>query len=128
MQDSKLARFLAVAAVTLVTLIIVVLIVNAPMDFQRAQFTSYIEISFTWILRFTGLSLLIFSIVSFLMSGSNFAEIKNFSKWAILILLSILIMHPAWYLIFGVVIILVTLIIIEFLNSSKKSIETQKPE
>ena len=128
MQKSQLARFLIIAAITLGIIVIAIIVLNETMDFQRAQFMSSVEVSIAWIIRFAGLSLLVFSVISLVIAGINTIELKNFTKWAILIMLAMLIMHPAWYLVFGAAIILATLIVVEYLKSNKTSSENQTPQ
>jgi len=123
MQKSQLFSFLIVAGITLVMLAMLIIVLQGPANYQRAEFLGLIEVSFSQLLRFIGLSLLLFSIVSLVMAGPNAIELKNYAKWIILIIASMLIMNPAWYLVFGVVIILATLIIIEYLKSNCKPSE-----
>ena len=128
MQKSHLVPFLIVAAITLVILVILTIALHDSSTFQRGEFLNLIEVSFAWVLRFSGLSLLIFSIISLLISGAMLSEKNSYAKWFALIILSLLIMHPAWYLAFGVVIILITLIVIDYLKGISKTSGTQYSE
>ena len=124
MQNNQLSRFLIISLITLAVLVVVILLLNEQVDFKRSQFMNFCELSFAWVLRFVGLSLLVYSIISLVMAGTASFETKNFVKWIALIMLSMLIMHPAWYFAIALAIIMVTMIVIEYLKSSSKSADT----
>ena len=128
MQNSKLARFLIIAMATffIIFVLSLILVMQQP-NFQRSGgITVFVEISFSWIRQFTGLALIIFSVISLIIEDTALMETKNLAKWITFVILGILIIHTIWYLVLAIVIILVVLIVIDFLRDRNKNIETSQ--
>ncbi|MBN2589555.1 MAG: hypothetical protein JXA96_06820 [Sedimentisphaerales bacterium] len=128
MQNSKLARFLIIAMATffIIFVLSLILVMQQP-NFQRSGgIAVFVEISFSWIRQFTGLALIIFSVISLIIEDTALMETKNLAKWITFVILGILIIHTIWYLVLAIVIILIVLIVIDFLRDRNKNIETSQ--
>ena len=122
MHNNQILRMLIVAGIAFIILILgAIFLSEQQQTFQKAEFSNYLEISSVLVLRFIGLVLIIFSIISMVMTGSSFSEAKNLTKWIVLILLGLLIINITWSLAFGIAIILAVLIITDYLGDHKKS-------
>ena len=121
MQNNQIVRFLLTALVTFFVIFILLVVLLPQATFKSPNYSGFFEISLSWILRFTGLSLIIFSIISLILAGSALTEAKNLAKWIALIMLGLLLINPTWSLAFGIAIILVALVIIEYLGDHGKS-------
>ena len=121
MQNNQIVRFLLTALVTFFVIFILLVVLLPQATFKSPNYLGFFEISLSWILRFTGLSLIIFSIISLILAGSALTEAKNLAKWIALIMLGLLLINPTWSLAFGIAIILVALVIIEYLGDHGKS-------
>ncbi len=121
MQKSQLGRFLLIAMITFFIIFILSVVLLPQTNFRRYDYSAFFEISLTWILRFTGLSLIIFSVISLIIDGSALTEVTNLAKWITLIMLGILIIEATWSLAFGITIILVALIVLSYLKDGVKA-------
>ena len=119
MQNSQILRMIIVAGITFFVLFLIALFIGEQPTHQKAELSTLFEISLSWVLRFSGLGLTIFSIISLIMSASN--DTKNFAKWSALIMLGVLIINTTWSLAFGIAIIFTALIITDYLGIHKKS-------
>lgn len=120
MQQSQVGRYLITALIVLVILILFALLLALGMPVGASAF---LEMAWNWLLRLVGLTTVVFSIIALLITGPAALEPERFSKWIILALLGLLIIHLKWFLTLGLVGLLITIIIVTYL---RKGIEEVK--
>ena len=123
MQKSQVGQFVLTAVVVFVMLIVLALILALTL---RIGGSAFLEMALSWFLRLLGLAIVAFSLISLLAQGLVSLEPEKFSKWIVLMLLGLLLVHLRWFLAIGLVGLLITMMIITCLKRSGQVAENGK--
>ena len=130
MENNQLVRIVVITAAILFMIFVLSIIMSSEQsNIQRnAGISVFIELSLNLIRQITGLLLIVFSIVSLVIDNFAQSKEKTLTKWIILVILGILIIHTTWYLVLAIVIISLALVIIDYLEKREQNTELSKQQ
>lgn len=130
MENNQLVRIVVITAAILFMIFVLSIIMSSEQsNIQRnAGISVFIELSLNLIRQITGLLLIVFSVVSLVIDNFAQSKEKTLTKWIILVILGILIIHTTWYLVLAIVIISLALVIIDYLEKREQNTELSKQQ